>query len=261
MGEQEKRRRELIRALLEEQPEYRTMEIPAQEEEQKQLLRGLMNIRPPRRCGEEFLSVQDAYLQEAAVEKGIVELAELEPIRDGIYLWQGDITTLRCDAIVNAANSGMTGCYVPNHKCIDNCIHSYAGVQLRLDCARMMEEQGHEEPTGQAKITKAYNLPCRYVLHTVGPIVQGRLTEKHCVLLRSCYLSCLDLAAAYGLESVAFCCISTGVFCFPNDKAAQIAVQTVQEYLKTTPDSSVKKVIFNVFKDEDRRIYEKLFKS
>ncbi len=173
----------------------------------------------------------------------------------------GDITTLQCDAIVNAANSGMTGCYVPNHKCIDNCIHSFVGVQLRLDCARMMEEQGHEEPTGQAKITKAYNLPCRYVLHTVGPIVQGKLTEKHCALLRSCYLSCLELASAYGLESVAFCCISTGVFCFPNDKAAQIAVQTVQEYLEETPDSSVKNVIFNVFKNEDLQIYERILRS
>ena len=261
MGEQEKRRQYLIRALLRERPEYEAMEIPVQEDEQKQLLRGLMNIRAPKRCSEEFLGVQDAYLQEAVKEKGIVELSGLKPVREGIYLWQGDITTLKCDAIVNAANSGMTGCYVPNHKCIDNCIHSFAGVQLRLDCARLMEEQGHEEPTGQAKITKAYNLPCRYVLHTVGPIVQGRLTEKHCELLRSCYLSCLELAAAYGLESVAFCCISTGVFCFPNDKAAQIAVQTVQEYLEGTPDSSVKKVIFNVFKDEDLQIYERILRS
>lgn len=261
MGEQEKRRQYLIRALLRERPEYEAMEIPVQEEEQRQLLRGLMNIRAPKRCSEEFLNIQDAYLQEAAAEKGIVELSGLEPVREGIYLWQGDITSLKCDAIVNAANSGMTGCYVPNHKCIDNCIHSFAGVQLRLECARMMEEQGHEEPTGQAKITKAYNLPCRYVLHTVGPIVQGKLTEKHCALLRSCYLSCLELAAAYGLESVAFCCISTGVFCFPNDRAAQIAVQTVQEYLEKIPDSSVKKVIFNVFKDEDRRIYEKILGS
>lgn len=261
MGEQEKRRQYLIRALLRERPEYEAMEIPAQEEEQRQLLRGLMNLRAPKRCSEEFLNIQDAYLQEAAAEKGIVELSGLEPVREGIYLWQGDITSLKCDAIVNAANSGMTGCYVPNHKCIDNCIHSFAGVQLRLECARMMEEQGHEEPTGQAKITKAYNLPCRYVLHTVGPIVQGKLTEKHSALLRSCYLSCLELAAAYGLESVAFCCISTGVFCFPNDKAAQIAVQTVQEYLEKIPDSSVKKVIFNVFKDEDRRIYEKILGS
>lgn len=261
MGEQEKRRQYLIRALLRERPEYEAMEIPVQEDEQKQLLRGLMNIRAPKRCSEEFLGVQDAYLQEAVKEKGIVELSGLKPVREGIYLWQGDITTLKCDAIVNAANSGMTGCYVPNHKCIDNCIHSFAGVQLRLDCARMMEEQGHEEPTGQAKITKAYNLPCRYVLHTVGPIVQGKLTEKHCELLRSCYLSCLELAAAYGLESVAFCCISTGVFCFPNDKAAQIAVQTVQEYLEGTPDSSVKKVIFNVFKDEDLQIYERILRS
>ena len=164
--------------------------------------------------------------------------------------------TLKCDAIVNAANSGMTGCYVPNHKCIDNCIHSFAGVQLRLDCARMMEEQGHEEPTGQAKITPAFNLPCRYVLHTVGPIIADTPTKRDCELLESCYRSCLELAAENNLESVAFCCISTGEFHFPNDLAAEIAVRTVKEYLKK--QTSVKKVIFNVFKDLDKAIYEKL---
>ena len=258
---QTERRQFLIQELLKEQDGYRHLEVPKQEEEQKRLLRGLMNIRPACRISKEVLQIQDAYLTEETVRKGITHSDELDPIQPGIYLWKGDITTLACDAIVNAANSGMTGCYVPNHKCIDNCIHSFAGVQLRLDCARMMEEQGHEEPTGQAKITKAYNLPCRYVLHTVGPIVQGKLTEKHCALLRSCYLSCLELASAYGLESVAFCGISTGVFCFPNDKAAQIAVQTVQEYLEETPDSSVKNVIFNVFKNEDLQIYERILRS
>lgn len=185
-----------------------------------------------------------------------MDVDTLEPVQRGIYIWQGDITSLRCDAIVNAANSGMTGCYVPNHRCIDNCIHTFAGVQLRLDCAKIMKKQGHEEPTGKAKITSAYNLPCRYILHTVGPIIGGRVTDRDCALLASCYRSCLELAAENELESVAFCCISTGEFHFPNDRAAKIAVDTVKEFLEQK--TSVKKVIFNVFKDTDRDIYRKL---
>jgi O-acetyl-ADP-ribose deacetylase (regulator of RNase III) len=253
---QSERRQYLIRSLLKEDRRYREIQVPSGAEEQKQLLRGLMNIRAPKAIDGEFLEIQDAYLQEETKEKGIVELDDLTPVRDGIYLWQGDITTLRCDAIVNAANSGMTGCYVPNHRCIDNCIHSYSGIQLRLFCEEMMEEQGFEEPTGQAKITPAYNLPCRYVLHTVGPIITGRLTERDCELLSSCYRSCLLLAAEKGLESVAFCCISTGEFHFPNERAAEIAVHEVEAFLKQ--DTSVKKVIFNVFKDLDKEIYQRL---
>ena len=233
------------------------MEVPADVQDQKWLLRGLMNLRAPKEISGEFLAVQDAYLTEETRRKGITDLNDLAPVQDGIYLWQGDITTLRCDAIVNAANSGMTGCYVPNHKCIDNCIHTYAGVQLRLDCAALMELQGYEEPTGQAKITKAYNLPCRYVLHTVGPIITGPVTKQDRALLSSCYRSCLTLAAEHGLESVAFCCISTGEFHFPNEEAARIAVRTVQEFLQQ--EGSVKKVIFNVFKDTDLEIYKRLF--
>ena len=232
------------------------MEVPAAEAQQQQIIRGLMNIRMPEQIDEEFLAVQDAYLQEETRKKGIVDVDQLTPVEEGIYLWQGDITTLKCDAIVNAANSGMTGCYVPNHRCIDNCIHSFAGIQLRLDCAQIMEKQGHEEPTGEAKITAAYNLPCKYVLHTVGPIISGLLTRRDCKLLKSCYDSCLELAAEKGLESVAFCCISTGEFHFPNDRAAKIAVDAVREFRKK--NTSVKKVVFNVFKDLDREIYEKL---
>ncbi len=253
---QSERRIFLIQELLKENPEYAKMQIPKKSEEQKHLLRGLMNIRPPRRVSGKFLEVQDEYLSETAKEKGIVELDSLTPSRSGIYLWQGDITRLRCDAVVNAANSGMTGCYVPNHRCIDNCIHTYAGVELRLACDKLMQGQGKEEATGQAKITLAYNLPCRYVLHTVGPIVFGNLTGEHCKLLASCYRSCLELAAKNQLESVAFCCISTGEFHFPNERAGQIAVETVQEFLKK--ETSVKKVIFNVFKDKDKQIYEQL---
>ena len=246
----------LLHALLNERPSCRKQEIPADAERQRVLLRGLMNVRRPKEIGKDFLQVQDAYLQGETAARGITDIADLAPVRPGLYFWQGDITTLRCDAIVNAANSGMTGCYIPNHNCIDNAIHTFAGVELRLCCEKLMEEQGFPEPTGQAKITPAFNLPCRYVLHTVGPVVSGPVMEHDRELLASCYRSCLELAAENGLESVAFCCISTGVFCFPNELAAEIAVQTVSEFL--CRESSVKKVVFNVFKDTDRAIYEKL---
>ncbi len=253
---QSEKRQSLIRSLLKERPEYRDMGIPADTNSQRQLLRGLMNIRAPQRIGADFLKMQDAYLQDENEAKGITDIADLTPIQPGLYLWQGGITTLRCDAIVNAANSGMTGCYIPNHRCIDNAIHTYAGVELRLACAELMEQQGYPEPTGQAKITPAFNLPCRYVLHTVGPIIDGRVTKEDKELLASCYRSCLELVAENGLENVAFCCISTGEFRFPNDLAAEIAVETVKKFLKK--QTSVKKVIFNVFKDLDKAIYEKL---
>lgn len=256
---QSERRMSLIRALLKEHPEYRGLRIPADADTQWQLLRGLLNIREPRRIGTDFLQIQDEYLQTETAAKGITDIADLTPLQPGLYLWQGDITTLKCDAIVNAANSGMTGCYCPNHSCIDNAIHTYAGVQLRLACAEIMDRQGHPEPTGQAKITAAFNLPCRYVLHTVGPIIHGRVTQQDQALLASCYRSCLELAAENGLESVTFCCISTGEFHFPNQLAAEIAVQTVKEFLQTP--TSIKKVIFNVFKDMDKKIYERLLRA
>ena len=256
---QEERRRYLIEELLRERPSCRRQEIPADADRQKVLLRGLMNVRHPAAIGKEFLEVQDAYLQEELAAKKITRLSELPPVREGIYLWRGDITTLECGAIVNAANSGMTGCYQPCHNCIDNCIHTYAGVQLRLKCAEIMAEQGYAEPTGQAKITPAYNLPCEYVIHTVGPIVQGKLAQEHCALLGSCYRSCLKLADENGVGSIAFCCISTGVFMFPNDKAAEIAVDTVRKY-KTETGSKIE-VVFNVFKEQDERIYRELLRA
>jgi len=246
----------LIKWLLEEQPRYRNLEISSDVTEQSQLLRSLFNIRMPGTIDESFLKVQDEYLQEETKRKGVTTLADLTPIQPGIFLWMGDITTLACDAIVNAANSGMTGCYQPCHNCIDNCIHTYAGIQLRNACAEIMEKQGYEEPTGQAKITSAYNLPCKYVIHTVGPIVQGRLTNKHEKLLASCYRSCLELAEENGCASIAFCCISTGVFGFPQKRAAEIAVQTVRDYRAET--SSNIEVIFNVFKNVDYEIYRDL---
>ena len=253
---QSEKRLFLIQSLLKENLAYRDLGIPADTNSQRQLLRGLMNLRAPQHADADFLKIQDTYLQGENAAKGITDAADLAPIQPGLYLWQGDITTLQCDAIVNAANSGMTGCYVPNHRCIDNAIHTYAGVELRLACEELMEQQGYPEPIGQAKITPAFNLPCRYVLHTVGPIISGRVTKEGKELLASCYRSCLELAAENGLESVAFCCISTGEFHFPNDLAAEIAVRTVKEFLKK--QNSVKKVIFNVFKDLDKTIYEKL---
>ena len=253
---QSEKRLFLIQSLLKERPEYRDMGIPVDTNSQRQLLRGLMNIRAPQRIGADFLKTQDSYLQGETAAKGITDVTDLTPIQPGLYLWQGDITTLKCDAIVNAANSGMTGCYIPNHRCIDNAIHTYAGVELRLACAELMGQQGYPEPTGQAKITPAFNLPCHYVLHTVGPIIDGHVTKADEELLASCYRSCLELAEENGLESVAFCCISTGEFHFPNDLAAEIAVRTVKEFLKK--QTSVKKVIFNVFKDLDKAIYKKL---
>ena len=248
----------MIQSLLKEKTEYRDLSIPSESDSQRQLLRGLMNIRAPQRTDAEFLKTQDAYLQGETAAKGITDIADLTPIQPGLYLWQGDITTLKCDAIVNAANSQMLGCFVPCHGCIDNAIHTYAGVQLRLECFEMIQGQGYEEETGLAKITKAYNLPCRCVLHTVGPIIYGSVTQADRELLANCYRSCLALAAENGLHSIAFCCISTGEFRFPNDLAAQIALQTVREWQKQNPNKI--EVIFNVFKDSDYEIYKRLLR-
>ena len=256
---QTQRRLYLIESLLRERSISFEGEIPTREQAQKQLLRSLFNIRMPKPAGAEFLKVQDVYLQEETRRKGITEFSDLQPVQEGIYLWQGDITTLRCDAIVNAANSQMLGCFCPNHGCIDNAIHTFAGVQLRLACAKIMERQGHEEETGGAKITPAFNLPCKYVLHTVGPIVRGHLTKHDQEQLTSCYRSCLELADQNQIRHIAFCCISTGEFHFPNDKAAEIAVKTVTEYQQQ--NNSEIKVIFNVFKDMDAEIYRALLET
>jgi UPF0189 protein in tap1-dppD intergenic region len=253
---QSERRLFLIQSLLRERPSCQKQIIPTDSERQKILLRGLMNVRNPHPISPEFLETQDTYLWEETAQKGITDIRDLPPMQPGLYLWQGDITTLKCDAIVNAANSGLTGCYIPNHRCIDNAIHTYAGVELRLACEAIIRAQGHPEPTGRAKITPAFNLPCKYVLHTVGPIIGSQVTDRDKALLASCYRSCLELAAMYDLESVAFCCISTGEFHFPKDLAAEIAVGTVKEFLKQ--QTSVKKVIFNVFKDLDKQIYRRL---
>lgn len=248
----------MIRQLLDEEPYYKEYEIPSDVQGQKDMLRALMNVREPKSISEEFLKIQDEYLTRENRDGGITDVDTLppSPLDDRMILWQGDITALRVDAIVNAANSQLCGCFRPLHNCVDNVIHSKAGIRLRLKCSDIMERQGYEEPAGQAKITPAYNLPSRFVLHTVGPIVNGRLTKEHCRLLRSCYDSCLELAQANGIKSIAFCCISTGVFMFPNDRAAGIAVETVREYL--LKHTGIEKVVFNVFKDQDLEIYRKL---
>lgn len=250
------RRQYLIQELLSELPEYRNLKIPDNAEEQKRLLRSLMNIRSPRPIGKEFLKVQDEYLRTEVEKKGITDgdTLPVSPVNSRLILWRGDITTLKVDAIVNAANSALRGCFIPCHSCVDNIIHSISGIQLRLACDELMTEQGFDEPTGKAKITPAFNLPCRYVLHTVGPIVHGPLTKQHCRQLADCYRSCMELAADNGLKSIAFCCISTGEFHFPQKKAAEIAVQTTQEFLQE--NAQIEKVIFNVFKQEDYDIYK-----
>ena len=248
----------LIQELLAEEAEYKNIPIPADEQKQKDLLRSLMNVRMPKPVSQDFLKIQDEYLQKERDMRGIVESAELPSVPGDprLVLWQGDITTLRADAIVNAANSALLGCFHPLHTCIDNIIHSRSGIQLRLLCDKMMKAQGHEEPIGTAKITPAFNLPSKYILHTVGPIIYGPVTRQNCIELASCYRSCLKLAVENGCQSIAFCCISTGEFHFPNEKAAETAVQTVRSFLNERQQNI--RVIFNVFKDADLCIYQKL---
>lgn len=250
----------LNRLLLDEMPEYRgqAAQFPSEKTAQRRLLRSLMNVRPPMPLREDFLAAQDGLLSAEREEKGVVDAMALPAVsrHPHITVWQGDITRLRADAIVNAANAALLGCFHPCHACIDNAIHSAAGLQLRDECSRLMTAQGHEEPAGRAKLTRGYNLPARYVLHTVGPIIYGRVTQKEREELASCYRACLELAAKNGLESIAFCCISTGEFHFPNQEAAEIAVKTVLEF--RPQDTSIKRVVFNVFKDIDAEIYRNL---
>ncbi len=253
---QKERREKLIAALLAEQPErYAGLTIPVNAEDQFRLLRALMNVREPLPVSQNFLSVQDAFLQEELRKKTVTD-ADALPFSGGMSLWRGDITTLRCDAIVNAANSALLGCFCPNHGCIDNAIHTFAGVQLRLACNALMQAQGHDEPTGCAKITPGFNLPARYALHTVGPIVRGLVTRQNREQLASCYRACLDLAAEHALQSVAFCCISTGEFHFPNELAAHIAIDTVSRHPAVQHNQI--KVIFNVLKATDEQLYRRL---
>lgn len=252
---QDERRLFLIEYLLNEDTRLREITIPNDVQGQRDLLRSLMNVRMPKPIDNEFLIVQDEYLHKRNAERGITDSCDLRPVAsdERLFIWQGDITTLRCDAIVNACNSQMLGCFTPMHSCIDNFIHTYAGVQLRLKMNEIMTKQGHEEPTGQAQITEGYNLPAKFILHTVGPIIHQEVTEEDEKMLASCYRECLKLASQSGVESIAFCCLSTGIFRFPQQKAAEIAVNTVKNFLAAC--TGIKQVIFNVFKDEDLEIY------
>ena len=251
----EEQRVYLIQELLAEE-RYKNISIPVDEKEQKDLLRSLMNVRMPKPLSQDFFKIQDKYLQTERDMRGIIESEELPSIPGDprMVLWQGDITTLKVDAIVNAANSALLGCFRPLHTCIDNIVHSRSGIQLRLFCYDMMSKQGHEEPAGQAKITPAFNLPSKYILHTVGPVIGGAVRKQDCEALTSCYRSCLELAVKNNCQSIAFCCISTGEFYFPNEKAAEIAIQTVTSFLNTRKENI--RVIFNVFKDIDLQIYQ-----
>lgn len=248
----------LIKQLLAEKNDVGDAEIPEDEQEQKDMLRGLMNIRMPDPISEEFLKIQDEYLTAENQAAGIVTIDDLKPVKsdDRIYIWQGDMSRLAIDAVTLPANSGFTGCYQWLHSCLDNILGSKAGVELRLCCNDIITKQGYPEPTGQAKITPGFNLPSKYIIHTVGPIVQGRLKKEHEDLLASCYRSILELADQNDVKTLALCCISTGVFMFPNERAAEIAVDTVKKYLDET--GSHIKIIFNVFKDIDYLFYKNL---
>ena len=260
---QEQRLDYLVEEFKADSGEYKDLKIPADQEGKRRILRSLMNIRMPKRLPDEVLEVQDEYLSGRAEEKGIVPLSDIPVMRDGLSIWQGDITRLAVDAIVNAANSQMLGCFVPMHTCIDNCIHTFAGVQLRAECNRQMNQlrirygKDYEQPTAAPMLTDAYNLPAKKVIHIVGPIVQHNLTQELEKDLADCYRNTLDMCMENGLKNVAFCCISTGVFHFPNKRAAEIAVRTVTTWL-SEHDGQMERVIFNVFKDEDRKYYEEL---
>ena len=257
---QEQRLDYLVEAFKANSGEYAGLRTPADTEGKRRILRSLMNVRMPRELPNSVLEVQDKYLTERAEEKGIVQLSDIPIIRDCLSIWQGDITRLEVDAIVNAANSQMLGCFVPMHTCIDNCIHTFAGVQLRAECNRQMKAlrgkfgRDYEQPTAVPMLTDAYNIPAKKVIHIVGPIVQNRLTPTLEKDLADCYWNTLDMCLKNGLRSAAFCCISTGVFHFPNRRAAEIAVSTVKNWISTHP-KVMERVIFNVFKDEDRRYY------
>ena len=258
---QEQRLDTLVEAFKADSVQYKDLQTPADTEGKRRILRSLMNIRMPKKLDDSVLAVQDEYLRERISENGIVTLSEIPMIRNGMSIWQGDITRLAVDAIVNAANSQMLGCFVPMHTCIDNCIHTFAGVQLRAECSRQMNQlrikygKDYEQPTAVPMLTDGYNLPAKHVVHIVVPIVEYKLTAKLEKDLADCYRNTLDLCAENDIKSIAFCCISTGVFHFPNKRAAEIAVQTVTAWLAEHP-GQMERVIFNVFKDEDKAYYE-----
>lgn len=262
---QEQRLDYLVEKFIEDSDEYKDLQTPGDLEGKRRLLRSLMNLRMPGELSEKVLAIQDEYLTERADEKGIVRPEDIPVNQEKLSIWQGDITRLAVDAIVNAANAQMLGCFVPMHTCIDNCIHTFAGVQLRAECNRQMNRlrlqygRNYEQPVAVPMLTDAYNLPSKKVIHIVGPVVQGRVTPGQEKDLADCYRNTLELCLKNGLKSVAFCCISTGVFHFPNKRAAELAADTVRTWLAAHP-GAVERVIFNVFKDEDKKYYEELIR-
>ena len=263
--EQEKRLDYLLEEFKADSVEYKNIEIPEDINGKRSLLRSLMNVRMPKKMSGSVLKVQDEYLSVCTEEKGIVQLSDIPVTKGNISIWQGDITRLEVDAIVNAANSQMLGCFIPMHMCIDNQIHTYAGIQLREECSHKMEElrnkygSHYEQPTSVPMITDAYNLPAKNVIHVVGPIVRNRLTADLEQELADCYTNVLNMCLENNLKSVAFCCISTGVFRFPNKRAAEIAVKTVKKWSLEYPEA-IKRIIFNVFKEEDKKYYEEILR-
>lgn len=249
----------LINYLINERDDIKNIEIPDNEEKQFLLYRSLVNIRPPKKATAKYLKTENDFLQEKITEKGIVDISNLKEIEKNIYLWKGDITRLKCGAIVNAANSKLLGCWHPCHNCIDNCIHTFSGVRLRYKCNEIMKAQGHNEFVGNAKITPSYNLPCEYIIHTVGPIIRDKLTKENENELENCYKSCLEIAVKYNIKSIAFCCISTGVFGYPQENAAETAIKTVKSFLALNNIDI--EVIFNVFKEKDFEIYSRLLRQ
>lgn len=254
------RKEEIVDTLIDyftnENKSLLNYQVPNNYAEKRLFLRGIINLREPLEISEDILKLEDELLQIELKEKVIIDVNELKEVEENICLWLGDITTLKIDAIVNAGNSALLGCFIPCHSCVDNIIHSASGIRLRLECDKIM--QGREEETGKAEITKAYNLPSRYVIHTVGPIIYDKVTEKDINDLANCYISSLDLARKNNIRTIAFPCISTGLFHFPKDKASSIAVDTVRKYLKKYPDC-FDKIVFNVYTKEDKGYYDRLF--
>lgn len=249
---------ELLNYFINEDKYLQKYEIPSNYTEKRLFLRGIVNLRPPKPLSEDILKLEDKLLQLELKDKKITNINEIKPQEQNICLWQGDITTLKIDAIVNAANSAMLGCFIPNHHCIDNAIHTFAGIRLRLECQAIM--QGKKLETGKAKITKAYNLPSNYVIHTVGPIIQDKLMAQAINDLKNCYVNCLELARKNNIKTIAFPAISTGIFHFPKEKASEIAVTTVKNYFQKYPNA-FDKAVFNVFTKEDYDYYDRLLKN
>ncbi len=247
---------ELLKYLIDEDERLKNLEIPSNYMEKRKLLRGIINIRNPHPISETILKLEDQLLQLELKEHEVTNAKNIKPKEDCIALWQGDITTLKIDAIVNPGNSALLGCFIPNHSCLDNQIHTRAGLRLRLACNSIMK--GKEEKTGKSEITKAYNLPCNYVIHTVGPMITGKVTKKEEELLANCYKSCLNLAKEKHIKTIAFPTISTGVFSFPKELASKIAVNTVRKYIKENPNT-FDKIVFDVYDEEDKFYYERLF--